>query len=126
MGCHSVVKTQSARLALVRESWETGEAIPWVRVHKLADHAYFNHSVHLSAGVGCASCHGRVDQMEVVGVQTPMSMGWCLECHRNPGPHLRPRDQITNMAWVQTASEEEQQRLAANVHPPENCSGCHR
>jgi hypothetical protein len=64
--------------------------------------------------------------MEVVGVQTPMSMGWCLECHRNPGPHLRPRDQITNMAWVQTASEEEQQRLAANVHPPENCSGCHR
>jgi hypothetical protein len=126
MGCHSVIKTQSARLALVRQSWETGEPIPWVRVHKLADHAYFNHAVHLSAGVGCSSCHGRVDQMEVVGVQTPLSMGWCLECHRNPGPHLRPRDQITNMAWVQTASEEEQQRLAANVHPPENCSGCHR
>lgn len=131
MGCHSIVKQGSARLALVRESFETGNPIEWVRVHKLPDHAFFNHSVHLNVGVGCVTCHGRVDQMEVVRVQQPLSMGWCLDCHRNPGPNLRPRDDnpansITNMAWTQTATPEEQQRLAANVHPPQNCSGCHR
>jgi len=126
MGCHTLVKAQSPRLQRVRDSWESGEPIGWVRVHKVADHAYFNHSAHLNAGVGCTSCHGRVDQMEVVSVQQPLSMGWCLECHRNPGPHLRPRDQITNMAWEQTTDEAAIQALAANVHPPENCSGCHR
>lgn len=126
MGCHSLVKTQSARLALVRQSFEDNVPVEWVRVHKVPDHAYFNHSVHVNAGVGCASCHGRVDQMEVVRIEEPLSMGWCLECHRDPGPHLRPRDQITNMDWVQTASAEEQSQLAAQVHPPQHCSGCHR
>jgi Cytochrome c7 and related cytochrome c len=126
MGCHTLVKAQSPRLQVVRDSWASGEPIEWVRVHKLADHAYFNHAAHLNAGVGCTSCHGRIDQMEVVAVAEPLGMGWCLECHRNPGPHLRPLDQITNMAWEQTASEDEIQALAANVHPPENCSGCHR
>ena len=126
MGCHSMIKAQSPRLRLVRESWATGKPIEWVRVHKLPDHAYFNHSVHLNAGVGCSTCHGRIDQMEVVSVVQPMSMSWCIECHRNPGPSLRPHDQITNMAWVQTATPEAVQALAANVHPPENCSGCHR
>lgn len=126
MGCHTLVKAQSPRLQVVRDSWASGEPIEWVRVHKLPDHAYFNHAAHVNAGVGCTSCHGRVDQMEVVAIVEPLGMGWCLDCHRNPGPHLRPRDQITNMAWEQTASEESVQALAANVHPPENCSGCHR
>lgn len=126
MGCHSTIKAQSPRMRLVRESWATGKPIAWVRVHKLPDHAYFNHAVHLNGGVGCSTCHGRIDQMEVVSVVQPMSMSWCIECHRNPGPSLRPRDQITNMAWVQTATPEAVQALAANVHPPENCSGCHR
>lgn len=131
MGCHSVVKQTSARLEVVRESFRTGQPIEWVRVHKLPDHAFFNHSVHLNVGVGCVTCHGRIDQMEVVRVTQPLSMGWCLDCHRNPGPNLRPRDgdprnSITNMGWTQTASAEEQQRLAANVHPPQDCSGCHR
>lgn len=139
MGCHSVVRTDSARLAPVRESWETGESIEWVRVHKVPDHAYFDHSVHLSAGVGCVSCHGRVDRMEVVTVQTPLSMGWCLDCHRDPTAYqnpdgtvgaLRPTARVTDMTWnPERATEAERQEMAAlalRAVPPEHCSGCHR
>lgn len=132
MGCHAVIHPESARLEPIRKSWETNESVPWVRVHKLPDHAYFDHSVHLTAGVGCVSCHGRVDQMEVVTQEKPLSMGWCLECHRDPGPSLRPQDQITNMSWEpdqgwlgNNGDGELAQHLAA-VNPPEHCSGCHR
>ncbi len=123
MGCHSLVRTDSARLKPVRDSWETGKAIEWVHIHKLPDHAYFNHSVHVAVGVGCATCHGRVDKMEVVRADQPINMGWCLDCHRNPTPNLRPKDQVTNMDWTPA--------LAANwtapeVNPPQHCSGCHR
>lgn len=123
MGCHNIVRNQSAALAPVRESWETGRAVEWVRVHKLPEHTYFDHSVHLAAGVGCVSCHGRVDQMEVVRIEQPIAMGWCLDCHRNPGPNLRPADQITNMAWE---PDENWQPQVASVNPPTHCSGCHR
>lgn len=123
MGCHNMVRNQSAALAPVRESWETGRAVEWVRVHKLPEHTYFDHSVHLAAGVGCVSCHGRVDQMEVVRIEQPIAMGWCLDCHRNPGPNLRPADQITNMAWE---PDENWQPQVASVNPPTHCSGCHR
>ena len=127
MGCHAQVHTESARLAPVRESFETGRSVEWVRVHQIPDHAFFDHSVHLAAGVGCVSCHGRVDQMEVVQVDQPIAMGWCLDCHRDPGPNLRPRDQITNMEWepdeAWTASLDERVR---EVNPPTHCSGCHR
>ncbi|MGF1468591.1 MAG: cytochrome c3 family protein [Sandaracinaceae bacterium] len=135
MGCHAQIKTDSARLAPVRESWASGEPIEWVRIHNLPDHAYFNHSVHVSAGVGCVSCHGRIDQMEVVAQAEPLSMGWCLDCHRNPEPHLRPLDRITDMDWElgQSPDEEVNVREAAEVAyladhavPPEACSGCHR
>ncbi|HJL20319.1 MAG TPA: cytochrome c3 family protein [Sandaracinaceae bacterium LLY-WYZ-13_1] len=139
MGCHSLVQTESARLEPVRESWETGDPIEWVRVHKIPDHAYFDHSVHLSAGVGCVSCHGRVDRMEVVSVQSPLSMGWCLDCHRDPmnyeNPNgtvgaFRPTDRITDMTWnMEDATEAERQEVAAlfrRAVPPEQCSGCHR
>ncbi len=124
MGCHAVVKADSALLAPVRESWASGKPIPWVRVHKLPEHAYFDHSVHLAAGVGCASCHGRIDQMEVVRIEAPLSMSWCLDCHRNPAPHLRPKEEITNMAWKPKAHATSNQMAA--VTPPEHCSGCHR
>ncbi|UJR80933.1 cytochrome c3 family protein [Sandaracinus amylolyticus] len=124
MGCHSVVRTESAALAPVRESWETGQPIEWVRVHNLPDHAYFDHSIHLSIGVGCATCHGRIDQMEVVTNQTPLSMSWCLDCHRNPEPNLRPVSEITNMAWEREEGEEIE--YARYALPPETCSGCHR
>lgn len=121
MGCHAMVKTESAKLAPVRESWETGKPIEWVHIHKLPDHAYFDHSAHLSAGVGCASCHGRVDQMDVVRQVQPLSMGWCLECHRDPAQHIRPVSEITNMAWAGPPAQPPRP-----LHPPQTCSGCHR
>jgi hypothetical protein len=123
MGCHAVVKKDSPKLGALRNSWETGKPVPWVRVHKLPDHVFFDHSVHVAVGVGCVSCHGRIDQMEVVRLDTPLAMGWCLECHRDPAPNLRPKDQITNMTW---APAEGQALAQADVHPPEHCSGCHR
>ncbi len=124
MNCHSLIRTDSAKLALIRESWKTGKAMEWVRVHKLPDHAYFDHSVHLNAGVGCSTCHGRIDQMDVVRQDKPLSMGWCLECHRDPTPNLRPKDQITNMEW--TPENAPPGWTPPAVHPPQHCSGCHR
>lgn len=125
MGCHAVVKTDSHKLAPIRASWESGEPMKWVRVHKLPDHTYFNHSVHLAVGVGCSTCHGRVDQMEVVRIDQPIAMQWCLECHRaNAEGKLRPKDQITNMEW--TAEKNPPGWKPPEVHPPTNCSGCHR
>jgi len=129
MNCHSQVKTDSPRLAPIRHSHATGEAIPWVRVHQLPDYAYFDHSVHVAAGVGCASCHGRVDQMTVVQMVKPLSMGWCLDCHRNPEPNLRPLDQVTNMAWDASKSQYDPNtdpKRKRKVNPPVHCSGCHR
>ncbi|WP_394847575.1 cytochrome c family protein [Pendulispora brunnea] len=124
MGCHSVVKTESARLANVRSSWDTGKAIEWVKVHKLPEHTFFDHSAHLAAGVGCATCHGRIDEMEIVRLDKPISMGWCLECHRDPTPNLRPKDQITNMDWRPEMAPAGWQ--PPSVNPPKHCSGCHR
>lgn len=131
MNCHSKVLTDSPRLAKVRESWETGKAVEWVRVHMLPDYAFFNHSVHLAAGVGCASCHGRIDQMAVVAQAEPLSMGWCLECHRNPAPHIRPPDvSVTDMEWEPDFSKVDAHPPSRTggrpVVPPEHCSGCHR
>ena len=130
MGCHSQVRTESARLAPVRESWASGQPVPWVRVHNVPDHVFFDHSVHLSAGVGCVSCHGRVDRMEVVSIQEPLSMGWCLDCHRDPEENLRPISRLTDMTWTpEDATEAERTEMAAllaRATPPENCSGCHR
>lgn len=129
MNCHELVKTESARLAPVRESFATGEAIPWIRVHQLPDFAFFNHSSHVAAGVGCASCHGRIDQMVVVEMKQPLSMGWCLDCHRDPKPALRPLDQVTNMSWDTSGVPYDPDRDAnrkRKVNPPTHCSGCHR
>jgi hypothetical protein len=101
----------------------------WVRIHELADYVFFDHASHVHAGVGCVECHGRVDQMEVVQQTKPLSMSWCLDCHRNPGPHLRPPDQVTNMRWAPSANHAE---LAAamiadrGIKPPTDCWGCHR
>ena len=127
MNCHKVVKTDSAVLEPVRESWKNDVPVDWVRVHKIPDFAYFPHNVHLNAGVGCVECHGRIDQMVQVRQDQPLSMGWCLDCHRAPESHLRPKDLVTKMDYVPT---EEQLKLAhikaGEVHPPTQCSGCHR
>jgi hypothetical protein len=129
MNCHKLVARDSEKLAPIRDSLASGFPVEWVRVHRLPDYAYFNHSAHVSAGVGCASCHGRVDQMEEVMQVEPLSMGWCLDCHRNPAPSLRPVDQVTNMRW---SAPPDQVELAAamidekGIRPPVDCSGCHR
>lgn len=127
VGCHLLVHQESEKLAPLRESWSEDTALEWVRVHKLPDHAFFNHSAHLAVGVGCASCHGRVDQMEVVRVEEPIAMQWCLDCHRNPAPNLRPKDEITNMAWeADDAWLAQADQVAEALRPPTHCSGCHQ
>ena len=129
MNCHATVKTESEQLALVRESFETGMPIEWVRVHDLPDYAYFNHSAHVTRGIGCESCHGRVDRMEVVAQAEGLNMGWCLGCHRNPEEHLRPVDQVFTMGWEPGVDQLElgaQLREDRNINPPTDCSTCHR
>ncbi len=129
MNCHHVVKRESPLLAPVRESLETGRPLRWVRVHDLPDYAVFDHHVHVSAGIGCVSCHGRVDEMEVVTQMEPLSMSWCLDCHRNPAPHRRPVEEVTNMRWTAPRDPEALSALlegARPVNPPLDCSGCHR
>ncbi len=131
MNCHATVLPDSDLLAPLRESFETGEPLEWVRVHKTPDYAYFDHAVHLRAGVGCASCHGRIDQMEVVRQDQPLSMSWCLDCHRNPDMHLRDlaTTSVTDMAWEPPPNQPElAARIKAdkNLNPPEDCSACHR
>jgi len=125
MGCHAMVKTDSARLAPVRASFESGKPVEWVHIHHEPGYVFFDHSAHLAVGVGCVTCHGRIDRMEVVRDELPVtSMGWCIECHRDPKPNLRPKDQITNMDWK--PSDAPAGWAAPDVHPPQNCSGCHR
>lgn len=129
MNCHASILPESEKLKPLRESYATGNPIPWVRIHDLPDYAYFNHSAHVRRGVGCVSCHGRVDKMEVVYQDQPLSMQWCLDCHRDPEPHLRPLDKVTQMDW---APDEPQATLGAklrkehNLNPSQDCSTCHR
>lgn len=128
MNCHARVQPDSVKLLPVRESWANDTPIPWRRVHELPDFVYFDHSAHVTAGVGCSSCHGRIDQMERVTQAEPLSMGWCLDCHRSPKTALRPASEITNMAWTPTEKEDGPAIAATGreVHPPVHCSGCHR
>jgi menaquinone reductase, multiheme cytochrome c subunit len=129
MNCHVRVKPASPLLARVRESYATGQPVPWVKVHRLPDYGYFNHQAHVTVGVSCVSCHGRVDQMVEVRQVEPLSMAWCLDCHRNPAPHVRPRELVTNLAWQPDRNPADIGReiIAANqISPPEHCSGCHR
>ncbi len=132
MNCHTKIglkEGQSDKLQLVRDSNANGTPIPWVRVHDLPDFVYFDHSAHVRRGVGCVSCHGRVDKMEVVYQAEPLSMGWCLGCHRNPEPHLRPLERITEMDWVpweDRAAMGRRLREEYNIDPSTDCSTCHR
>ncbi len=136
MNCHQTLLNSSERLQAVRNSYVTGASVRWVRVHDLPDFAYFDHSAHVRGGIGCVSCHGRVDQMDERGVyqDQPLSMGWCLECHRDPSTQIRPRDQITlmdaaaaNVVPLPTRSlpvDEAHQALTSR--PSTDCSTCHR
>jgi hypothetical protein len=129
MNCHSQVWQESARLAPVRESWFDGKPLQWRRVHQLPEFVYFDHSAHVSHGVGCVECHGRVDLMANVEAVAPLTMAWCLDCHRNPDAYLRPLDEITNMEWSPIGSRLESGaaiRRDLHVAPPVECTACHR
>jgi len=105
INCHAQIWTNAALLQPVRDSWATGESIPWIKVHDLPDYVYFSHEIHVNKGLGCSSCHGRVDQMPLMYAQNTLQMEWCLDCHRNPAKNLRPTSQIYNMAWEAPAVE---------------------
>jgi menaquinone reductase, multiheme cytochrome c subunit len=129
MNCHNSVFPDKESLAPVLVSYETGLPIEWLRVHDLPDFVFFNHSAHLTAGVSCVSCHGRVDQMDVVAQIESLSMKWCLDCHRDPDPHLRPRDKVANLAWVPEGDARElgaTLRAQNGIQPSTSCSICHR
>ncbi len=132
MNCHTQIHKESAKLEPLRQSYTTGRSVEWIRVHDLPDYAYFNHAAHINRGVSCVSCHGRIDRMEVVRQQEPLSMGWCLECHRNPEPHLRDPALVTNLGWTFDGTDEELAAYHAHwreynqINPSQDCSTCHR
>jgi len=130
MNCHHKVKEKSALLAPVREAYETGKPLEWVKVHTLPDYVYFNHSAHVTVGVSCVSCHGRVDQMAEVKQVEPLSMAWCLDCHRNPASKIRPPEFVTKLDWQpqggDPAAYGAEVIKAKGINPPQTCSGCHR
>jgi len=130
MNCHNQIQTNSPKLLPVRESWANDQPIEWVKVHHLPDYAHFSHANHVNNGVGCETCHGRIDQMGEEGVYQaePLSMGWCLECHRQPELYLRPEDEITTMGYVQPSNfvQRNLERVRnEGIQPPTNCSACH-
>ncbi len=132
MNCHSQIWTNAPILEPVRASFRDNTPLQWTRVHDLPDFVYFNHSIHVAKGVGCATCHGRVDRMPLMLQENSLQMSWCISCHRNPAPNLRPRDQITNMTWEQPANDPDLgQRLMKeykiqDVMMLTSCSTCHR
>jgi hypothetical protein len=128
VGCHNQIWNESPMLQPVRDSWFSGAPIPWRRVHRVPDFVYFDHSIHVNRGVGCVSCHGRVDQMATVYQVEPLTMQWCLSCHRAPERHLRPLDEITNMAFSPADPERVGHDVAAQlgVAPLTHCTACHR
>jgi len=128
MNCHSQVWTASPELTRLRQSYFENRPLEWTRVSTLPDHVFFNHSIHVAKGVGCVTCHGRVDLMAEVYQAQTLTMGWCLGCHRHPEDRLRPRDRVTDMEWTTDHPEELGQKLAREyeVAPTTDCSGCHR
>ena len=129
MNCHSQIWAQSPTLEPVRASFRTDTSIEWVRVHDLPDFAYFNHSAHVNKGVGCSTCHGRVDQMPLVWQEKSLQMEWCLECHRNPERFLRPKSEVYNIAYEPPANQLELGRTLVkdyDAKPQVTCSTCHR
>lgn len=127
MNCHSQIRTDYATIAPIRESWETGKPIEWIKVSNFPDYAYFNHSAHVNVGVGCETCHGRIDRMEVVYQAEPLSMSWCLDCHRAPEKYIRPVEEVTTMGYTAENQIQIGLELVAkhNIHAPTYCQGCH-
>ncbi len=133
MTCHSQLWTNAAMLEPIRESYRTGKPMKWTRVHDLPDFVYFDHSIHVAKGIGCESCHGRVDKMPLMHAANALNMAWCLDCHRHPEKNIRPRDQVFKMGY-QLPEGVTQAELGpklvkeynVNVRQLTNCSICHR
>ncbi|HXU69315.1 MAG TPA: cytochrome c3 family protein [Polyangia bacterium] len=144
MNCHAQIWNQSPYLDLVRKAYFSGQPIVWKKVHQLPDFVFFNHSIHVAKGVGCVTCHGRVDQMPEIRQGPTMQMGWCLECHRNPSPNLRPKEFMTTMidtaegrekyGWPvipgvgsdSGANTAQNPQNMSDVHSRTSCTTCHR
>jgi hypothetical protein len=132
MNCHSQIWATAPILEPVRASFRDDRPLQWTRVHDLPDFVYFNHSIHVKQGVGCATCHGRVDTMPLMYQASPLTMQWCLDCHWDPAKYVRPREQVFNMAWQPPADDPGMgERLVkeyniASVGQLTNCSTCHR
>jgi len=136
MNCHSQVLKDDPKLALVRESYATGKPIPWVQIHKLPDFVYFNHSVHVNRGVSCVECHGQINKMDEVHQDKPLSMSFCLNCHRDPAAHIRPEDKVTDLGWKWSPDSETNEEMQVQygtkyvhdwkVQSLQDCSACHR
>jgi hypothetical protein len=130
MTCHSQIWTNAAILAPVRQSLAQQRPLRWERVYTLPDYVYFDHSIHVAKGVGCTECHGPIGDMPLTRKATTLYMSWCLDCHRNPAPHLRPRDAVFDPHWQRGPDTPSGQALAAqyHLHPKTltDCSVCHR
>ncbi|HEY1725474.1 MAG TPA: cytochrome c3 family protein [Steroidobacteraceae bacterium] len=130
MTCHSQLFTGQQALAPLVAAFRSGGGLRWLRINQLPDFVYFDHSIHIAKGVGCVSCHGAVDQMPLTWRVAPLTMQWCLECHRNPERYLRPRDQIVNLHWKADDQQALGARLLAEYHIDKrrltDCSVCHR
>lgn len=134
MSCHSQIWTNAGMLAPVRESMARDRSLEWRRVAWVPDYVYFRHDIHVQKGVGCNECHGRIDAMPMTQIAIPFRMQWCLDCHRDPAPHLRPREEVTNMAWepppgVDRRTLGAQLAKANHIHAPADlthCYVCHR
>lgn len=129
MNCHSQMWASSPTLEPVRESYRSGKSIEWTRVHDLPDYVYFNHSIHVAKGVGCTTCHGRIDKMNLVWQAQPLTMEWCLDCHRHPERYVRPREQVFSTDY---APPPDQLALGAklvneyHIQSLITCETCHR
>jgi hypothetical protein len=139
MNCHRQIQKDNPKLQPVRDSWATGKPIIWIKIHNVPDYAYFNHSAHVNRGVSCVSCHGKVNEMNVVFQDQPQSMSWCLNCHRNPQEFVRPIAATTpgglspvfNLDWQPPPGQTQGEIGRKLVHdwkidPPTDCAGCHR
>ena len=127
MNCHSQIWTSADMLAPVRASFATNKPIVWSRVHRLPDFVHFNHSIHINKGIGCASCHGRIDKMALTYQAAPLTMAWCLSCHRDPSKFVRPRSEVFNMNYVATNQDVLGPKLMKEygVKSMISCSTCH-
>jgi hypothetical protein len=129
MNCHRGIAPDSSKLEPLQRSVASGDPVRWVRVHNLPDYVYFDHSAHVGRGVSCVSCHGRIDRMDRVYQVEPLSMAWCLKCHRDPAPRIRPLEFVTHLDWFPDEDPRElgERLMKENgISPSTDCSTCHR